>query len=229
MTEAHMEPIVRQNLPFQLSVDALKKPLSIGEEFEDEFREIYDECMRIANPKYIYLTCDARQEDGTTYIGDEAFQSRVMRANFEGVGRAYPYAATCGRELYEYAMATDDPLARYWIDSISERILYQASAKCLAEIRGIAGSENVNSMNPGSLSDFPITEQKPLFRLLGDVRGLIGIELTDTCLMLPYKSLSGIYFVSGKEFVNCALCQRADCPNRRAEFDEMLYQTMFAL
>ncbi len=224
-----MEAVVRWNLPFKLSVDALKSPLSIDEEFEDEFREIYDECMRIANPKYMYLDLEVRQEGDATDIGGETFKSRIMRVNLEGVGRAYPYAVTCGRELYEYALSTEDPLARYWIDSISERILYQASARCLGEIRERSGSESVSSMNPGSLSDFPITEQKPLFRLLGDVYDRIGIQLTDTCLMLPYKSLSGIYFVSGKDFVNCALCQRVDCPNRRVEFDEMLYHSTFAL
>lgn len=224
-----MEQVVRQNLSFKLSVEALKKPLSIDEEFEGEFREIYDECMRVANPKYMYLVCDVRREGDVTRIGGEAFHSRIMQVNFEGVSRAYPYAITCGRELYEYALETADPLARYWIDSISERILYQAGAQCLKEIRGRAGSESVSSMNPGSLADFPITQQVPLFRLLGDVYGQIGIRLTDTCLMLPYKSLSGIYFVSARDYVNCALCQRADCPNRRAEFDEMLYQTTFAL
>lgn len=224
-----MEAVVRKKVPFALSIDALRAPLSIDEEFEDEFREIFDECLRIANPKYIYRAFDVRQSDGETYIDAEAFDSRVMNVNFEGVTRAYGYAATCGRELYEYALSTPDPLARYWIDSISEHILYQASAECLAEIRSLLDSENVSSMNPGSLSDFPITQQKPLFRLLGDVRGLIGIELTETCLMLPYKSLSGIYFISGKEYVNCALCQRADCPNRRVEFDEMLYNATFGL
>jgi len=224
-----MEPVVRQNLPFRLSAEALRKPLSIDEEYEDEFREIYGECMRIANPKYMYLVCDARQEGGATFVGGEAFTSRIMQVNFEDVSRAYPYAATCGRELYEFALKTADPLARYWIDSISERILYQAGALCLKEIRGLAGTENVSSMNPGSLADFPITQQVPLFRILGDVYGEIGIHLTETCLMLPYKSVSGIYFVSGKKYVNCALCQRVDCPSRRAEFDEMLYQTTFAL
>jgi hypothetical protein len=224
-----MEPVVRKDVPFQLSIGALRKPLSIDEDFEDEFREIYDECMRIARPKYMHRRVDVRREDARTLVGGEAFQSRIMWTNFEGVSNAYAYAATCGRELYEYAMATADPLARYWIDSISERILYQASARCFGEIKELAGSDNVSSMNPGSLSDFPITEQVPLFRMLGDVFGEIGIHLTETCLMLPYKSLSGIYFVSGKEYVNCALCQRANCPNRRAEFDEMIYQATFSL
>ena len=224
-----MEPVVRQDLPISLSVDALMATLNIGAEFEEEFRGVFDACARIARPKYMFLSADARQDESATYIGDEAFQSRVMRVNLEGVARVYLYAATCGRELYEHARRQDDPLVRYWVDAISEHALYQASNLCLREIRDLAGSEDVNSMNPGSLSDFPITDQKPLFRLLGDVFGLIGIELTGNCLMLPYKSLSGIYFVSGKHFVNCALCQRVNCPNRRAEFDEMLFHSTYAL
>ena len=47
----------------------------------------------------------------------------------------------------------------------------------------------------------------------------IGLELTDSCLMLPYKSVSGIAYETEATFENCMLCTRENCPTRRAPYD----------
>ncbi|MGI6239171.1 MAG: vitamin B12 dependent methionine synthase [Christensenellales bacterium] len=224
-----MKAVVRRDLSIRPRMDALMKKLGVTEDFEEEFAQVYEVCARVANPKYLYCKCEARQDAQHTYIGEEAFDSRIMRVELEGIDAVYPYAATCGTELYELALSTEDPLGRYWIDGFSEHALYLASARALSEIEELAGTDKISSMNPGSLDDFPLAEQKPLFRLLGDAESAIGLRLTDSCLMLPYKSSSGIYYATESDFVSCALCQRANCPNRRAEFDEMRYNTRYAL
>ena len=83
------------------------------------------------------------------------------------------------------------------------------------------------AMHPGSgdRDVWPIEQQRELFALLGDVTGAVGVELTDTCLMLPNKTVSGVFYAAEVEFVTCALCHRAECPNRRAEFDEALWNS----
>ena len=45
-------------------------------------------------------------------------------------------------------------------------------------------------MNPGSLADWPMREQRPLFGLLGDTDAAIGVELMESYLMRPTKSVS---------------------------------------
>jgi len=46
-------------------------------------------------------------------------------------------------------------------------------------------------MNPGSLEDWPLTEQRVLFALLGDPQAAIGVRLTDSLLMCrPRRSLA---------------------------------------
>ena len=42
------------------------------------------------------------------------------------------------------------------------------------------------------MADWPIEEQQPLFRLLGDTERAVGVRLTDSMLMVPTKSVSGI-------------------------------------
>jgi predicted transcriptional regulator len=75
-------------------------------------------------------------------------------------------------------------------------------------------------MSPGSLKDWPIEEQRALFAILGDVEGSIGVRLSESLVMIPSKSLSGIYFPTEVPFYSCQLCPRERCPSRRATYDE---------
>ena len=80
-------------------------------------------------------------------------------------------------------------------------------------------------MNPGSLEDWPITEQKPLFSLFGNVEELIGVTLMESHLMRPLKSTSGIYFAAEVTFESCQLCPREKCSGRRAPYEpELLHK-----
>jgi hypothetical protein len=77
-------------------------------------------------------------------------------------------------------------------------------------------------MSPGSLTDWPIEEQKPLFSLFGEEETPIGVKLSKHLLMLPAKSISGIYFPTEVSFFSCQLCQRDNCPGRKAAYDNKL-------
>ncbi len=68
--------------------------------------------------------------------------------------------------------------------------------------------------------DWPITEQKKLFRLLGS--DLTGVQLTDSCLMQPRKSVSGVFGVLPSNvnlpvspYNPCLECKKQDCIARR--------------
>ncbi|MBN2246450.1 MAG: vitamin B12 dependent methionine synthase, partial [Candidatus Aminicenantes bacterium] len=75
-----------------------------------------------------------------------------------------------------------------------------------------------SSISPGSLTDWPIEEQKPLFSLFGDTQNLIGVILTPQMLMIPKKTISGIFFPTKEKFIPCRLCSRQDCPEREAPY-----------
>ncbi|MBE0616995.1 MAG: hypothetical protein IH608_03570 [Proteobacteria bacterium] len=47
----------------------------------------------------------------------------------------------------------------------------------------------------------------------------MGVRLTDSFLMIPRKSLSGLIFPSERPFVSCRLCDRRDCPGRQVPYD----------
>lgn len=221
--------VVKRHLGITLDFDTVAKRLRVPEDILDEFRDIFDECAKIADPKFIFTKRPVRQDGPVTWLGESDFTSQIMHVNFKNVKTAWPYINTCGRELYDLAVSKDDPLERYWVDQISEQYLYHAQAMTMDAVKAASGAEALYSMNPGSLADFPVSNQRPLFDIFGDVEALCGVWLTDTFLMMPYKSCSGIYFESDKSFVNCAFCPRADCPNRRAPYDEMQLNSRYSL
>jgi hypothetical protein len=69
--------------------------------------------------------------------------------------------------------------------------------------------------------DWPVTEQKQLFSLFGSEH--TGVELLDSCLMTPRKSISGIFglFYSTNTRLDspynpCRDCKKTDCVARRS-------------
>ena len=82
-------------------------------------------------------------------------------------------------------------------------------------------------MSPGSLADWPLQEQRQLFTILGNTWDTVGVRLTDSLLMVPIKSVSGIRFPTESSFESCQLCPRAQCPGRRAPYDAGLYDLKY--
>lgn len=161
---------------------------------------------------------ESRDDSGLT-IGGRAFRSRVLRSNLDRIERVFPYVITVGGRLEREAAAQHDMLRQYSLETAADLALAAAGAGLEAHIRRVFGVGPLSAMNPGSLEDWPIEEQKPLFELLGDGPVRLGVRLTDSLLMMPRKSVSGILFASEEAFTSCALCPRPRCHGRRAAFD----------
>lgn len=82
-------------------------------------------------------------------------------------------------------------------------------------------------MNPGSLEDWPISEQKVLFILFKDCGKVIGVELTESFLMVPVKSVSEICFPTETSFESCQLCPRKNCLSRRVAYNSGLTRNKY--
>ncbi len=181
--------------------------------------------QQVARPQALYGVrfVEGRGEDWLE-IGGVTFTSRVLRQNLETVERVFPYVATCGKELEEVDLPADDFLAPYIMDTIKAQALAAALSHLFAHLREKYALGKTSRMNPGSLPDWPITQQVPLFSLFGDVEGLIGVRLTDSYLMFPVKSVSGLLFPTEVTFESCQLCRREVCAGRRAAFDPEMAQ-----
>ncbi len=115
-------------------------------------------------------------------------------------------------------VAQGDLLKQYYLEEIANIALEQAADWLAAHLETRYGLGPLSNMSPGSLEDWPITEQAKLFSIFGDTEKLIGVRLTDSMLMVPRKSISGILFPSEEGFVACQLCERENCPGRKAAY-----------
>ena len=199
--------------------------LHVSEDDIEDFEEIYNSVMPLLAPVAYIGAEEVVSNDGHNItIGAQTFTSRVVCVNLEDCKTVYPYVITSGRAAYEYACSITDDLFKYWADALCELALKSASASFLKRVKASLGTENVYAVNPGSVIDWPLPQQKPLFDLLGDVYEHTGIELLKSFLMHPVKSGSGIYYVSDKHFASCMLCSRHTCPHRRAKFDPEMFR-----
>jgi hypothetical protein len=181
---------------------------------------LIDSVQKAMAPAAAFRVCyvDGKRDDGVTLDGI-SFTSRVLRRNLEKVGRVFPFVLTAGRGLDELIAANGEMLEKYLLDEIGNMALREARARFERELRSRFALETISCMAPGSLAEWPIEEQAPLFRLLPGVEAAIGVQLTESFLMLPRKSVSGIYFPSEGTFFSCQLCPRERCEGRKARFD----------
>jgi cobalamin-dependent methionine synthase I len=140
----------------------------------------------------------------------------------EKVGRVFPYVITIGTRLEQKADASKDLLEKYYLDKIGNIALSKARKHLEDYLRSKFAFDGLSYMSPGSLADWPIEEQQPLFSILKGAEVSIGVRLTESLLMIPRKSVSGIYFPTEVTFYSCQLCSRQHCEGRKARFNENL-------
>jgi hypothetical protein len=228
--EAVMETILLTDIPFQMNMDLLMKRLHLkkGESYTAEFEALAEEATGIACPKAMG-TLAFIDEKGEDYVvlGGRKLTSRILRVNLDPLHRAFPFVATCGTELAEWAHSKKEMLDRYWSEEICEQAMRLASKTLRDEIDRRYQPGRLSNMNPGSLDDWPLTEQPHLFSILGDVAQQIGVTLNSSMMIFPSKSVSGILFPADETFVSCRLCPRENCPSRKAAFVEGLYEKKY--
>ena len=186
-------------------------------------RELIDQASRLVHSKVFFKVSYIRsKEKDIVRIDGTLFQSRVLRKNLDKVERVFPYVITIGKALEDEASSQGDLLQQFYLESLGDMALSLSEKRLRKHLRNQYGVEKLSSMSPGSLKDWPIEEQKPLFSLLGEVEGIVGVKLTDKMLMIPRKSISGILFPKEVTFLSCQLCPRERCPARLAPYDEKL-------
>ena len=221
-----MERHILDDIPFEAGIEAVARRVRVelSGPLGDELVLYVGQAQAVARPKAMYRVgyVEERGEDWVR-IGGQRFTSRVLAVNLEPVHRVFVYVATCGMELQEWAQARSDPLEQYWSNVVQEMALRSASRALNAHLEGLYDPGRTSAMAPGSLGEWPLSEQRPLFAFLGDTVQAIGVRLSESLLMVPTKSVSGIRFATEERFESCQLCPREDCPGRRAPYDAELY------
>jgi hypothetical protein len=199
--------------------ESVAKRLRVSD--ERLLQRLMDSAKAAIAPKAAYQLSylNNKSDDGVVVDGVH-FSSRVLRRNLDEVGRVFPFVLTIGKALEDLVDATGDMLNKYLLDEIGNIALREVRGRFEKHLRATFALEKISFMAPGSLGDWPIEQQKPLFSLLDGVESAIGVSLTSSFLMLPRKSVSGIYFPSEVSFFSCQLCPRERCDGRKARYDK---------
>lgn len=148
-----------------------------------------DEINNTVTPKTLHRIFDCMVDDDSLTIGDLTFKSRRLADNLKGCKKVCVFGATLGTEC-------DRLLRTYSASDIAKSMVFQA---CLAsKIEEVCDSleDKLKAQgftlrqrySPGYF-DLDITENKKIFELL-ELTKRIGLTLTDTCQMVPTKSVT---------------------------------------
>lgn len=223
---------ILDDVPVELDIDTLLARLRIDRESKiaKDILDLIETVVPVVRPKAIYEVSFIQSRDyDTVDIGGVIFKSRVLRANLDKVERVFPYIATCGREVDEIATPSGDLLTQFWMDSIKEMALDAIRKYLVNHLKERYALEEFSKMSPGEGSQelWPIEQQRQLFSIFDDVGDSIGVTLTDSLMMVPIKSVSGIYFPTEISFESCQLCPREVCSRRRIPYDKNLLASFY--
>lgn len=216
---------VIKKIPIRLDLDKVIKGLRLNKEKypSSDIQELIETAESLVQPKACYeVVYISEKGKDKVKIDGVTFSSRVLRKNLEKVERVFPYIITIGKPLEDKASSFNDLLKQYYLESMGDIALGLVELYLEKHLKTHYGLEKLSSMSPGSLEDWPITEQQPLFSLFRTEKDLIGVRLTKHMLMIPRKSISGIYFPTEVTFFSCQLCSRERCPARSAPYDKNL-------
>jgi len=215
---------ILQNLTTQIDPETVKKYLRLDRHRGVRWvQHLIDQAETLIEPKAAFKLCyiDEKLQDAVMVEGLH-LESKVLRKNLDAVERLFPYVVSIGPGLEKAISERNNPLEKYYLDVIGNIALTAVREQLHDYLCSKFALKKISFMSPGSLPDWPLEAQSQLFQLLPEVEAALGVHLTESLLMVPIKSVSGIYFQTEVSFFNCQLCQRGKCPGRKARFDENL-------
>lgn len=129
------------------------------------------------------------------------------------------FLLTIGRDLekeVDKLMGQGNFLSALTLDAIGSEAV-DTAANYLKELikKSHGGTEITPYFSPGC-GDWKLSDQGSIFNLLNSLK--LGMELTERYMMIPRKSISGIFGLGkpdrvAKEPIPCQSCSTKDCPN----------------
>ena len=170
-----------------------------GTEPDEAIREAVERCVRelkeVSAPRSVSALFPLSREDDVLVVAGMHVHSRSLRRNLEGCSRVILFAATLG-------LGPDRLISRASVRKPSEMLVYQAAAAAMIEevcdqlnreweerIRS-EGDSLRPRFSPG-YGDFALEHQREFLQAIDAARGA-GISLTESCLMVPSKSVSAV-------------------------------------
>lgn len=196
-------------------------------EAEKEAAELFEAAKELLQPIAVLKTSfiDTHNTNGelTRITADGIIMEGKVLSELNAVHRMFPYVISCGNGMESFNLASMDFLAPYWLDTLKTMALGSARLQTVTWIKEQYGIKTLSSVNPGSgnVDIWPVQQLRQIFKLLGGEDAILaqcGVRLTGSSLMIPNKTVSGLFYESDKTFTSCRYCERENCPGRKEPF-----------
>lgn len=188
----------------------------------DDYIENYHDLIA---PSYSYTIRDIKSIDGNRVnIGDSiVLESQIIARLLKHCEMVAVFALTIGNyleDLVAYLAENGLVLQATVLDAIGSGTAEKLASQIEERIKEIAitgGLVISRRFSPG-YCDWEVSQQQMVFRALND--DTAGISLSESMLMAPRKSVSGIIGIGLpgndiEKYNPCNTCLKKDCPGRR--------------
>lgn len=197
-----------------------------GQEIPENVEELIKECEReleqMASPRAMWKEYPLSIQDHVLDMGFLQMRSKSLERNLRDCERVILFAATLGSKV-------DVLLHRYNMIQMSKAVVMQAASVAMLETFCDEKNQELKNsyeakgwylrprFSPG-YGDFPLECQREIAPAL-EMGKRIGINLTDTLLMMPSKSVTAVIGASrlprNCTVQGCEVCAKRDCAYRR--------------
>lgn len=192
-----METIIKDKIDVKIDKDEILKQLHMeeGDEYISEVLNLIEAAEKLAKPKGVFREVSIDANDNTSIvINGTRFESPTLCLKLRKAKKVFVFVVTSGMELYEWSNTIKDMLENYWANTINQVIVISVQGVLERIIKDEFKVDHLNKMSPGFVEDWSISEQNKLFDLMEGATESIGVKLTESSLMIPVKSLSGIFY-----------------------------------
>lgn len=184
------------------------------------------ECLRVSFPTGSFVLADVVEAESSQAINIPGviFDSGSIIHNMLRHSEYYTlFLVTAGPEpenLARSLLTKGNYLEGYIADLVASEIVDLAADQIEEQVRKLAGKHGMKTTNrysPGYCS-WDVEEQQKLFSLFPE--GCCGISLSESSLMNPVKSVSGIIGIGAEveyKDYTCEICSMKNCNFRRVK------------
>lgn len=182
-------------------------------------RETLEEIKPLLSLHCSYILKEGHTDGREKLIIDEVefMTGRIITHALNGASSYVFFTATIGSGFDNYCRhlkSGDDELKIFVADMIGSVIAEDVVSWLMGKLKDLAEEEGwliSNNYSPG-YCDWALVEQQKLFGFFPE--NITGIRLTDSCLMLPIKSVSGVVAIGvgiKKRPYGCSICKMPTC------------------
>jgi len=206
-------------VPVELDADVLRTMKGVTRRLSDELLPLLDQARSKIEAKAVYSVMRVKCLDKDQVLLENGCSLRgiVLVDMLQSGQDIIPHVITVGSKLESMASKEPNLLRAWFIEKVADYALEKALQYVRAQATKKLG-EVVSVFSPGSGTGdlFGLDQQHTLFKIL-DPANHIGVSLTSSCMMVPRKSVSGVFAATSEEYIACEYCPR-ECETRTRPF-----------